>query len=97
MSNYGNYGKQQWKELDKNTKSFSFRNSNAVFKSAMVLGFWNSTMTIKIHPALPESQRSTEKVFDYNTYIMSVITSENALLLLEGIEENLTEPDFEAF
>lgn len=100
FNNY-NSGKQ-FKELDKNTNSFRLKNSNAVFPSAMILGYWNSTLTIKLHPALPESQRSTEKVFDYNTFIMGVLTAENALVLLEAIKENintiLEEPEtFDSF
>lgn len=96
-----NSGKQ-FKELDKNTNSFRLKNSTAVFPSAMILGYWNSTLTIKLHPALPESQRSTEKVFDYNTFIMGILTAENALVLLEAIKENintiLEEPEtFDSF
>lgn len=88
-NNYGNNNKNQWKELDKNTKSLTLRNSQAIFKSALVLGFWNGNMSIKIHPPLPESQRSAEKVFDYNTHLMSVLTPDNAVVLMEAIKHDV--------
>lgn len=78
-----------FKELDKNTRSFQFRNSKGEFPSTLVLGFWNGTMTLKMHPALPEGKRSQEKVFDYETYVMSVLTAEAATALIEAIDTEI--------
>ena len=96
---YGN-NKTKFKELDKNTYSFRLKNATATFPSTMALGFWNSTLTLKIHPALPEGQRSTEKYWDYNIYSMAVLNSEKAIILLSVIEENMKEimsGDFDPF
>lgn len=86
------YNNTQWKELDKNTKSLQFKNKDAGFASALVLGFWNSTMTLKIHPAFPPEKRTPERVYDYQTFSMSALTVEVAKTLLKLIKkENIVE------
>lgn len=86
MAGYNN--SNQFKELDKNTKGTTLRNTKSEFKSALEIAYWNSALKLIIHPPLPESERSNERVIDYKSDAKAhgILGIENALLLLEAIK-----------
>lgn len=72
-----------------NTTGITFKNSKGFDPSAMALNFWNGNISLKMHPALPENQRTETKVFDYETSFSTALTPEKALFLATKIENEI--------
>ena len=71
-----------------NTRSMQFFNKEGFFPSTILLGMWdNSFFTFKIHSV---KDNPTEKeVFDYNKGIGTAINLEKAMVLLEGLRDEV--------
>ena len=83
------FNKQNNDEKKKvNTRSMQMFNKDGFYPSTMVLGLWdNSFFTFKIHD---KKDNPTEKeVFDYNKGISTAINLEKAMVILEGLREEI--------
>lgn len=69
-----------------NTRGIQLYNGDAT----IVLDYWNGLATVKIHPALPESERQNKQVYDYKKSVSVTLTPENAVLLGKYIREDIT-------
>lgn len=57
--------------------------------STLVLAYWNSLISIKIHPALELSKQSETKRFDYEKMVSTAISLEKAHILITKIEKDI--------
>jgi hypothetical protein len=72
-----------------NTTGTQFRNSQGSSPSAMVIGYWNSLLSIKMHPALEKSQQNEQNVFNYDKLVSTAITLEKMIVLSNHIEDTI--------
>jgi len=72
-----------------NTKGLSFFNSVGFEKSALLVGYWNSLISIKMHPALDPSKQTETKKFNYDQVISTALTIEKAFILATKIEKDI--------
>lgn len=82
-----NGNQNEWKEKSMNTKSFTFYNKNNEHGSMLLMGFWNSCLTLKIHPIIPESRRNGSKMFDMETFINTALTPEKAIAMAYNLSK----------
>jgi hypothetical protein len=76
-------------QVNINTTAIQFKNSQGSSPSTMVIGYWNSLLSIKLHPPLDESKRSENEFFDYSKVISTAITLEKLLVIIKQIEEHI--------
>lgn len=81
------YNKQNKNEVNVNTRGYRFMNKDGSCPSTLVCGFWNEMISLKIHPALPESKQTANSVYDYNQMIATSLSIEKALILVKKTEE----------
>lgn len=72
-----------------NTRAIQFMNRNGFYPSTLLLGYWNDMLSLKIHPALEESQQTDNKTFNYNDVIPTAVTVEKAIVLVDRIEKDV--------
>lgn len=72
-----------------NTRGIQLSNSEGFMPSTMVFGFWNSMISIKIHPALEKSQQSDSRRFNYDEVVATTLTLEKTAILLNKIETEI--------
>lgn len=82
---FGNYQNNDKKTKSKNTKGYQFYNQEA-YGSTLVLGYWNSTLTMKIHPMLPENKRTDNLVYDYESFVNVALTPQRVFELYSGLK-----------
>lgn len=88
MAFSSNSGNNQ-KEVNVNTRSQSFYNSEGFCPSVLVTGYWNSMISLKIHPALDKDKRTNQQVFNYEEVVSTVLTTEKATTLLEKVAQEI--------
>lgn len=86
---FGNQQSNNRTEISKNTRSIQFYNSDKTIGSALVTGFWNNFVTLKICPLLPEKDRTQTRMFNYETFINTALTAEKALTLFNALKLNI--------
>lgn len=72
-----------------NTRNRRLSNISSPMASLMELGYWDSMVTVRIHPALPKEMQSDTKKYDDENFLQSSISPVNILILIEGIEEKV--------
>ena len=82
-----NFNKQNKNEVNVNTRGYRFMNKDGFCPSTLVCGFWNEMISLKIHPALPESKQTQSSVYDYNQMIATSLSIEKALILVKKTQE----------
>ena len=82
-----NFNKQNKNEVNVNTRGYRFMNKDGFCPSTLVCGFWNEMISLKIHPALPESKQTQSSVYDYNQMVATSLSLEKALLLVRKTQE----------
>lgn len=88
---YENNNNNAPKRDNVNTRGFNLANADGTFaQSTLVLGYWNDLISIKLHPALPKSEQSEKKRFNYDESISTALTLEKAMELTRIIEEAKT-------
>jgi hypothetical protein len=70
-----------------NTSGIQFSNKDGFVSSALVLGYWNDKLSIKLHPALEASKQTENNTFDYERATITSLTVEKMQTLLNGIED----------
>lgn len=86
---FNNQNNNENSDVSVNTRGVTFKNSKGFEPSALELNFWNGNISLKMHPALPEAQRTETRVFDYETSVSTALTPEKALLLANKIEKEI--------
>lgn len=86
--------KQNKQEVNVNTRGYRFMNKDGFCPSTLICGFWNDMISLKIHPALPESKQTATSVYDYNQMVATSISLEKAIILINKIE-TIIEPAIE--
>lgn len=86
---FNNQNNNENADVSVNTRGITFKNSKGFDPSAFELNFWNGNISLKMHPALPEAQRTETRVFDYETTVSTALTPEKALLLANKIEKEI--------
>ena len=86
-----NFAKQRnnTREVNVNTRGLTFSNSEGVAPSTMLVGYWNGFISLKFHPALEESKRTEQKIFDYDVAMSTALTPEKALVLVDAINTKI--------
>lgn len=82
-----NFNKQNKNEVNVNTRGYRFMNKDGFCPSTLVCGYWNEMISLKIHPALPESKQTQSSVYDYNQMIATSLSIEKALILVKKTQE----------
>lgn len=82
-----NYNKQNKNEINVNTRGYRFMNRDGFCPSTLVCGYWNEMISLKIHPALPESRQTQSQVYDYNQVLATSLSLEKALILIKKTQE----------
>lgn len=82
-----NYNKQNKNEINVNTRGYRFMNRDGFCPSTLVCGYWNEMISLKIHPALPESSQTQSQVYDYNQVLATSLSLEKALILVKKTQE----------
>lgn len=82
-----NYNKQNKNEINVNTRGYRFMNKDGFCPSTLVCGYWNEMISLKIHPALPESSQTQSQVYDYNQVLATSLSLEKALILVKKTQE----------
>ena len=82
-----NYNKQNKNEINVNTRGYRFMNKDGFCPSTLVCGYWNEMISLKIHPALPESSQTQSQVYDYNQVLATSLSLEKALILIKKTQE----------
>lgn len=82
-----NYNKQNKNEINVNTRGYRFMNRDGFCPSTLVCGYWNEMISLKIHPALPESSQTQSQVYDYNQVLATSLSLEKALILIKKTQE----------
>lgn len=82
-----NYNKQNKNEINVNTRGYRFMNKNGFCPSTLVCGYWNEMISLKIHPALPESKQTQSQIYDYNQMIATSLSLEKAIILIKKTKE----------
>lgn len=74
------------------TRGLQFYNATGS-ESTLVVGYYRSTLSLGIHPALPAEKRTKTSVYNYDTIASVLLTPTKAMDLLEGIYdiENIME------
>ena len=70
-----------------NTRSLQFYNKDGFDPSTLVLGYWDSFLSIKMHPAKDPAKQTENDIYDYDKAINTALTSEKAQALLNNIEK----------
>lgn len=86
--------KQNKQEINVNTRGYRFMNKDGFCPSTLICGFWNEMISLKIHPALPESKQTATSVYDYNQMVTTSLSLEKAMILITKIEK-VIEPAIE--
>ena len=89
-----NNSKQNKQEVNVNTRGYRFMNKDGFCPSTLLCGFWNDMISLKIHPALPESKQTASSVYDYNQMVATSLSIEKAVILIDKIE-TVIEPAIE--
>lgn len=88
---YENNNNNAPKRDNVNTRGFNLSNAEGVIaQSTLVFGFWNDLISIKLHPALPKSEQSEKKRFNYDHALSTALTLEKAMELSSIIAEAKT-------
>ena len=82
-----NFNKQNKNEINVNTRGYRFMNKNGFCPSTLVCGYWNEMISLKIHPALPESKQTQSQIYDYNQMIATSLSLEKAIILIKKTKE----------
>jgi hypothetical protein len=72
-----------------NTTAIQFRNSQGTSPSALVIGYWNSLLSIKMYPALEKSQQNEQNVFNYEKPVSTAITLEKMIVLSIHLQDTI--------
>lgn len=80
---FGNYQNDK-KQKSKNTRGYQFYNKE-ISGSTLVIGHWNSAVTLKIHPLLPENKRTDSSVYDYESFVNVALTPQKVYDLVMGL------------
>ena len=79
---YSNQDSNKREQVNVNTRGVSFMNSEgSLAQSALLVGYWNSTISLKLHPTLPADKQTDFKKFDYDEVINTALTLEKAVAL----------------
>lgn len=73
-----------------NTTGVQFYNNESIlFPSTLIVGGWNTMLTLKIHPAKDKTQQSSSSIYDYEKNVQCALTGEQAFLLAKAIKEKV--------
>jgi len=73
-----------------NSRGLQFMNGEStVMASTLVYGYWNSMVSIKIHPALPEDKQTESSRFNYDEVLSTALTLEKAQAILKFGKESI--------
>lgn len=72
-----------------NTRGVQFYNKESEEPSTLVLGFWNERLSLKIHPAKPDTKTESSTTYDYDNGLATALNDEKAYMLMRGIEETI--------
>jgi hypothetical protein len=64
-------------------------NSEGFDPSTLLIGYWNSMVSLKIHPALEKDKQTETKKFNYEKLVSTSISLQKAITLIEKIEKEL--------
>lgn len=74
-----------------NTNGTQFMNSSGTLaQSTLVTKYWNSMVSLRIHPMLPADKQTEYKKFNYEESFTTSLTIEKAQTFIDIIEEALT-------
>lgn len=76
-------------DVSMNTKGLTMANKDGVMAARLSLNFWNKLAAINLNPALPESQRTKEKVYDYESFMSIILSPAKASTLVRAIENHI--------
>lgn len=71
------------------TRGIRCYNSDQKYPVSLEWGFMDEMLKISFAPALPESERTEKKVYDYNNSWITCISRPKCIGLLKGIEEKI--------
>ena len=76
MANIFNGGQNNKRDYSDNinTNGFQLFNKDGFDPSTLVVGYWNTFITLKIHPAKEKSQQTETSVYDYGKSIAVTLT-----------------------
>ena len=77
---FGNYQNDK-KKKSTNTKGLQFFNK-AGSHSTLIIGHWDTALTFKIHPCLPDNKMTETNVYDYDSYVNTVLSQNKVYDLL---------------
>lgn len=80
---FGNYQNESKKRKSTNTKGIQFFNKS-ISHSTIIVGHWDTAITLKIHPCLPSNKMTETNVYDYESFVSSVLSINKAYDLLMG-------------
>lgn len=86
---FGNNNQPEKKKYEVNTRGPQLYNKNQNNGGTLIIGYWKEFMTLKICPMLPANKRSESKVYDYETFINTALTTEKMILLKSAIDTNI--------
>lgn len=72
-----------------NTNGFQLFNKDGFDPSTLVIGYWNSYVTLKIHPAKEKSQQTDSSVYDYGKSIAVTLTDASVYELATLISKQI--------
>lgn len=72
-----------------NTTGIQFSNKEGFDPSALVVGYWNDMLSLKIHPALPKEKQTEKSVFDYEHVVMTSLTVEKLQALHTAVMDRI--------
>lgn len=91
MSNFNNNNQNNRNKNNTNTRSHQFYMDvdNRNTPTTLVMGYWNTMTTFKIHPALEVSQRNQSQMYNYDENISTAVTPEKTLALYNAIKRSV--------
>ena len=70
-----------------NTRGYQFFNLEGFGESTLTIGYWNDFMSIRMNPALDKSQRSENRVYDYDKTVSTALSIRVLARLCKGIKD----------
>lgn len=82
-----NNGNNNRERANTNTQALTLRNMEGSSPSALAIGFWNSLLSLRIHPPLEKSKITENNFFDWDQGISTALTIEKIVTMSGQIDE----------
>lgn len=70
-----------------NTKGLQFYGAEGKEKSTLIVGHWNELVSLKLHPVLEESKRTSDSKYNYSESIQTSLSPEKCSSIIESIDK----------